>query len=93
VLRTPSADLDNTGSLRETAFLTALRLAGADVLVHPRRADFAIGSMGFEIGDPHKGKEQIKGDHKSFIVKDQTAISQDPLVLPMWLFGFLVGSP
>ncbi len=83
----------NMGSLRETAFLTAMRLAGADVLVHPRRADFAVGSLGFEIGGPNKGKEQIKGDRKSFIVKDEVDISQDPQVLPMWLFGFLVGTP
>jgi predicted AAA+ superfamily ATPase len=82
----------NMGSIRETYFLTAMRLAKTDVLVHPRRADFAVGSMGFEIGGPNKGKAQIKGDPKSFIVKDEADISQDPQVLPMWIFGFLVES-
>lgn len=86
------ADLHpNMGSLRETAFLTAMRLAEVDVLVHPRRADFAVGSLGFEIGGPNKGKEQIKGDRRAFIVKDEADISRDPQVLPLWLFGFLVG--
>lgn len=82
----------NMGSLRETAFLTAMRLAQVDTLVHPRRADFSVGSLGFEIGGPSKGKEQIKGDPRSFVVKDEIDISRDPQVLPLWLFGFLIGS-
>jgi uncharacterized protein len=81
----------NMGSLQETAFLTAMRLAGTDVLVHSQQADFAVGRLGFEIGGPNKGKKQIRGDHRSFIVKDEADISRDPQVLPLWIFGFLVG--
>ena len=81
----------NMGSLRETAFLTAMRLAEADVLVHSQQADFAVGALGFEIGGPNKGKKQIRGDTHSFIVKDESDITQDPKVLPLWIFGFLVG--
>ena len=81
----------NMGSLRETAFLTALRLADMDVLVHPRMADFSVGSLGFEIGGPTKRKHQIKGDNHGYVVKDEADISRDPQVLPLWLFGFLVG--
>jgi predicted AAA+ superfamily ATPase len=81
----------NMGSLRETAFLTAMRLAEVDVLVHSRQADFAVGALGFEIGGPNKGKEQIRGDSQSFIVKDEADIPQDPQVLPLWIFGFLIG--
>jgi len=81
----------NMGSLRETAFLTAMRLAEADVLVHSAQADFAVGKLGFEIGGPNKGKKQISGDSQSIIVKDEPDISQDPKVLPLWIFGFLVG--
>jgi predicted AAA+ superfamily ATPase len=80
----------NMGSLRETAFLTAMRLAEIDVLVHARQADFAVAALGFEIGGPHKDKRQIRGDVQSFVVKDEADISQDPQVLPLWVFGFLV---
>ncbi|MEI8027575.1 MAG: AAA family ATPase [Pseudomonadota bacterium] len=81
----------NMGSLRETAFLTAMRLADIDVLVHSRQADFSVGTLGFEIGGPNKSKEQIRGESQSFIVKDESDLSEDPRVLPLWIFGFLVG--
>jgi hypothetical protein len=61
------------------------------IVVHSRQADFAVGSLGFEIGGPNKGKEQIRGDSQSFIVKDEADIPQDPQVLPLWIFGFLIG--
>ena len=84
------ADLHpNMGSLRETYLLNCLRLSGHEVLVHPKQADFAVGQYTFEIGGANKNKEQIKGQPQAFLVKDISDPSNDPQILPLWLFGFL----
>ena len=84
------ADLKpNTGSIREVFFLTCLALAGQEVMVHERSADFAVDGYTFEVGGPRKGKNQILGEKKAFVVRESWEPSSDPAIKPLWLFGML----
>jgi hypothetical protein len=84
------ADLrPDSGSIRETFFLTSMALAGHDVLAHHRQADFTSGRYSFEVGGPNKTKKQIRGETQGFIVKDTTEPSSDPSTVPLWAFGIL----
>ena len=84
------ADLrPNSGSIRETFFLTSMALAGHDVRAHERHADFALGPYTFEVGGPNKSKRQIKGETQAFIVNDTAEPSADPKTVPLWAFGML----
>lgn len=84
------ADLKpNTGSIREVFFLTSLALAGQEVLVHERSADFAVDGYTFEVGGARKGKNQILGENKAFVARESWEPSSDPAIKPLWLFGML----
>ena len=82
----------NIGSLRETFFVTTLRLAGLDPYIHQGNADFICGNYSFEIGGANKNKKQIKGIKNSYVVKDVAEVPSDPEVVPLWAFGFLKNS-
>jgi uncharacterized protein len=84
------ADLNpDKGSLRETFFITALRLARLDFYVHQGCADFVCGSYSFEVGGPKKNKRQIYGEKNSYVVQDIAEVPSDPMLVPMWAFGFI----
>ena len=84
------ADLKpDSGSIRETFFLTSMVITGIDVFVHDRNADFSVGPYTFEIGGPNKKKKQIRSEKQAFVVKDEWGLSADPSVVPLWVFGML----
>lgn len=78
----------NTGTVRETFFLSQLRAAGHRV-TYPPQGDFLVdGRHLFEIGGKGKGFDQIKDLPDSYIAADgiETGIGNK---IPLWLFGFL----
>jgi len=79
----------DTGSIRETFFLTSMALSHHQVSLHSGQADFAVGSYTFEVGGPRKGKRQIKDEEHSYVVRDTWEFSADPRIIPLWVFGLL----
>jgi len=77
-------DNPNTGNTRETFFLNQLRVK-YEVIVSPL-ADFLIGDYTFEVDGKNKGKKQILGIDKAFIVKDDIESGYLNTV-PLWQFG------
>ncbi len=74
------------GNIRETFFHTLTK-----VTHHPlasRQADFTIGNYTFEIGGKNKGKKQIVGLEKAYIVKDDIETA-GITTLPLWTFGMM----
>jgi uncharacterized protein len=77
-------DNSNIGNIRETFFLNQLRVK-YNVMVSPI-ADFQIADYTFEVGGKNKGRKQIQGIDKAFIVKDN--IEHGYLnTIPLWQFG------
>jgi predicted AAA+ superfamily ATPase len=77
-------DNPNTGNTRETFFLNQLSVRYDVIVSHV--ADFQIGDYTFVVGGKNKGRKQIQGIDKAFIVKDD--IESGYLnTIPLWQFG------
>jgi uncharacterized protein len=75
------------GLLRETFVVNQLQDAGLSVFYTPK-GDIQCEKFIFEVGGKSKGLDQIQGQYKSWLVKDNILYAtQDSL--PLYLFGFL----
>jgi hypothetical protein len=88
----------NTGTLRETFFLSQLKqltygkgLASPEIRL-PKNGDFVFSTpdqrLLFEVGGPKKGFQQIGEDPNHYVVADAT-FTEHARRVPLWLFGFL----
>ena len=72
------------GSVRETFFLNQMRVR------HPvtasRISDFQIGDVTFEVGGRTKGRDQLKGAQKGYVVRDDVEYGYG-IVVPLWACG------
>lgn len=79
--------LPNSGTMRETFFLSQLR--HAHDVTYPAKGDFLVdGKWVFEVGGQGKGFDQIKDLPDSFVVNADTEVGIGNKI-PLWLFGFL----
>lgn len=78
-------DKSNVGNLRETFFLSQMRVKN-DVIAS-NTVDFKINDYSFEIGGKNKQQDQLPKDGKSFVVKDDIEFGYRNVV-PLWAFGF-----
>ena len=76
----------NKGSLRETVFFSWLRV-DYPVTSSPV-SDFQVGGITFEVGGKNKGRKQLSGAERGFVVKDDIEYAA-PGIIPLWMFGFL----
>ena len=74
----------NVGNLRETFFLSQMRVRNA--VVSSSISDFMIGERTFEIGGRSKGLKQIEKAKEGYVVKDDIEYSSGN-ILPLWWFG------
>lgn len=78
-------DKSNIGNLRETFFLSQMRVKN-DVIASSN-VDFKINDYSFEVGGKNKQQDQLIKDGKSFVVKDDLEFGYRN-VIPLWAFGF-----
>ena len=77
----------NNGTLRETFFLSALRI-GHEVATC-RNTDFLVDkNYYFEIGGKNKSKKQISDEEQGYLALDDIEHGTARRI-PLWLFGFL----
>ena len=76
----------DTGNMRETVFLSWMRV-GHFVTASPV-SDFEVDSITFEVGGRRKGKRQIEGLERAYIVKDDVEFVYRNEI-PLWHFGFV----
>jgi uncharacterized protein len=82
-----SEEKPETGNLRETFFLSQLRVRHH--VTSSRFADFMVDEKWtFEIGGPGKTTEQIRGVPNAWIAADGIKGGTGKFI-PLWLFGFL----
>lgn len=74
-----------TGNVRETFFLNQMKVTHR--IVASPVSDFLVNDMTFELGGKGKGKTQIAGTSKSFVVKDDILYGFGNTI-PLWHFGF-----
>ncbi len=74
----------NIGNIRETFFLNQLRVKYN--IFSSKVADFIIDDITFEVGEKNKGKRQIQGVEKGYIVKDHIELGYLNTI-PLWHFG------
>ena len=74
----------NVGNLRETFFLSQMRVR--NTVVSSSLADFTIGGRTFEVGGRSKGLKQIEKAREGYVVKDGIEYSSGN-ILPLWWFG------
>ena len=74
----------DTGNTRETFFLNQMRV-NHDVIASAV-SDFVIDDLTFEIGGRKKGKKQISGISRAYVVKDDIELGYGN-TLPLWAFG------
>jgi predicted AAA+ superfamily ATPase len=80
-------DEKNTGSLRESFFVSQLKIYHN--IKYAQKGDFLVDEKyTFEIGGAKKSFNQIKDIENSFIVADNIEIGFKNKI-PLWLFGFL----
>jgi predicted AAA+ superfamily ATPase len=80
-------DEKNTGSLRESFFVSQLKIYHH--IKYAQKGDFMVdGKYTFEVGGAKKGFEQIKDIKDSFVVADDIETGFGSKI-PMWLIGFL----
>lgn len=77
---------EDVGTVRETFFLNQARVG--HTVSASRTSDFQIGDMTFEVGGRSKGRDQLKGVERGFVVKDDIERGFGN-VLPLWAFGLL----
>jgi predicted AAA+ superfamily ATPase len=78
----------NTGTLRETFFLSQLRNAGYNIHLSKEGDFITDGKWTFEIGGPSKGQQQINNTPYAYRALDDTEYAYLN-VIPLWAFGFL----
>ncbi len=77
----------NTGSLRESFFVSQLKVN--HTIKYAQKGDFTIDDTHrFEIGGKSKGFQQIKDLPDSYVVADDLEVGFGNKI-PLWLFGFL----
>jgi hypothetical protein len=76
----------NLGNSRETFF--ASQLTPFHQLTIPKKGDFFIDDMTFEIGGKNKAKTQLSNIENSYLVKDDIEFGYQNTI-PLWHFGFL----
>lgn len=82
-----SEDKPETGNLRETFFMSQLRVRHH--ITSSRFADFMVDEKWtFEIGGPGKTDEQVRGVPNAWIATDRIKGGTGKHI-PLWLFGFL----
>lgn len=86
ILYNLSDGAEDVGTVRETFFLNQTRVGHA--VSASRASDFQIGDMTFEVGGRSKGRDQLKGTKRGFVVKDDIERGFGN-VLPLWAFGLL----
>lgn len=75
---------EDIGNVRETFFLNQMRVN--NLVVSSPISDFQIDDMTFEVGGKNKGKKQIEGAEKGYVVKDDIEFGYGN-VMPLWAFG------
>lgn len=81
-----SDEAPNIGNIRETIFLTWLKVGHK--ITASSVSDFKVGANTFEVGGKNKGNVQIKGVENAYIVKDDIEHGSGN-VIPLWAFGLL----
>jgi len=76
----------NKGNNRETFFASHLKTI-ANITI-PKKGDFSIDNITFEVGGKSKTKKQILHIKNSFLVKDDIEYGYQNTI-PLWHFGFL----
>jgi predicted AAA+ superfamily ATPase len=77
-----------SGSERETFFAHQVKSAGTSIRI-PVSGDFLVNEQYvFEVGGKNKGRSQIKGTAKGYVVRDDIEIGFGN-VIPLWMFGLL----
>ncbi len=80
-------DNQNIGSLRESFFVSQLKLTHS--IKYSNIGDFSVNDRYiFEIGGKNKSFKQIKDIKNSYVVADNIEIGLNNKI-PLWLFGFL----
>jgi predicted AAA+ superfamily ATPase len=74
----------DTGNLRETAFLSLMRVN--HTIASSPVSDFLIKGITFEVGGKNKKKKQIKSVENAFVVKDDIEHGFRNTI-PLWAFG------
>lgn len=75
---------EDAGTVRETFFFNQMRV-NQKVTASPV-SDFCIGDATFEVGGRNKGRDQLKGAERGFVVKDGIEYGHGD-VIPLWAFG------
>jgi hypothetical protein len=82
-----SRDLINEGNIRETFFLTQVKVE--NTVTYPSKGDFRVNNKFiFEVGGRGKSQHQIKDLSNAFVVKDNIETASGNII-PLWLFGLL----
>lgn len=81
-----SDDIPNVGNIRETIFLTWLKVGHK--ITASSVSDFKVGDYTFEVGGKNKGQSQVKDVKNAYIVKDDIEHGFKEVV-PLWAFGLL----
>ena len=81
-----SDDEPNIGNVRETMFLSWLRVTHK--VTASKVSDFKVGKYTFEVGGKKKGQQQIKDVEDAYVVKDDIEYGHLNEV-PLWAFGLL----
>lgn len=81
-----SDDEPNIGNVRETIFLSWLRVTHK--VTASNASDFKVGKYTFEVGGKKKGQHQIKDIEQAYVVKDDIEYGHLNEV-PLWAFGLL----
>lgn len=81
-----SDDIPNIGNIRETIFLTWLKVGHK--ITASSVSDFKVGKYTFEVGGKNKGQAQVKDVKNAYIVKDDIEHGFKEVV-PLWAFGLL----
>ena len=81
-----SDDEPNIGNVRETVFLSWMRVGHK--VTASSVSDFKIGKYTFEVGGRKKGQHQIKDVDNAYVVKDDIEYGHQNEI-PLWAFGLL----
>lgn len=81
-----SDDIPNIGNIRETIFLTWMKVGHK--ITASSVSDFKVGDYTFEVGGKNKGPAQVKDVKNAYIVKDDIEHGFKEVV-PLWAFGLL----
>jgi hypothetical protein len=76
----------DTGNMRETMFLSWM-MVGHFVTASPV-SDFEVDGVTFEVWGHRKGKRQIEGLERAYVVKDDVEFVYRNEI-PLWHFGFV----